>query len=154
MPAKGSLPINEAEIIKGFLNVAKSTSFEGRFQKLNDAPLTILDAAHNVAGVTNLMNELKQFDFEKLHIIYATSNDKNVQEIINILPKSARYYFAEFDSPRTFLKSEFDQLGNSNDLNYESFASAKQALNSTKKVASKNDLILIFGSFYMMSELI
>jgi dihydrofolate synthase/folylpolyglutamate synthase len=151
---QNDLPISEVQIIKGFLNVAKTTSFKGRFQKLNELPLTILDAAHNVDGVANLMKELDDLDYENLHLIYGASNDKDVQEIFDLLPKSASYYFVEFDSPRSVLKKEFEELGTKNKLSFSTYNGSKIALESAREKAGENDLILIFGSFYIMSEII
>jgi dihydrofolate synthase/folylpolyglutamate synthase len=121
---------------------------------LNELPLTILDAAHNVDGVANLMKELDDLDYENLHLIYGASNDKDVQEIFDLLPKSASYYFVEFDSPRSVLKKEFEELGTKNKLSFSTYNGSKIALESAREKAGENDLILIFGSFYIMSEII
>ena len=149
-----TLPIKQRFVKSGFLKVAKNTNFKGRFQKLSDQPLTILDAAHNVDGVSNLMNEIKHLDFEHLHLVYGASNDKDVREILELLPNDASYHFVEFDSPRSMKREQFSELANDLSLQYSVHLGAKAALDMATKKAANKDLILLFGSFYIMSELI
>ena len=113
-----------------------------------------MDAAHNIDGVVNLMKEIQGLDVENLHLIYGASNDKNVKEIIELLPANASFYFVEFDSPRSMKTEQFSHLAEILGLNFSTHVGAKKALDSATKKAATKDLILLFGSFYIMSELI
>ena len=148
------LPVRQRDVQEGLLQVAEETNFKGRFQQIGSEPLTILDAAHNLDGVKNLMSELNHLTFDELHLIYGASNDKDVQEIIDLLPKSAHFYFVEFDSPRSVKSDDFEELGKQNKLSFSTYKGSAKALESAQKKATKKDLILLFGSFYIMSEII
>ena len=49
---------------------------------------------------------------------------------------------------------QFSHLAEILGLNFSTHVGAKKALDSATKKAAKKDLILLFGSFYIMSELI
>ncbi|MEO9534387.1 MAG: folylpolyglutamate synthase/dihydrofolate synthase family protein [Crocinitomicaceae bacterium] len=148
------LPVRQRDVQEGLLQVAEETNFKGRFQQIGSEPLTIVDAAHNLDGVKNLMSELSHLTFDELHLIYGASNDKDVQEIIDLLPKSAHFYFVEFDSPRSVKSDQFEELGKQNKLSVSTYKGSAKALESAQIKATKKDLILLFGSFYIMSEII
>ena len=138
----------------GLSHVATLTNFIGRFQLLDTDPLIIADAAHNPAGVQNLLTELAHLEYENLHIILGLSNDKDVTGIFEKLPKKALYYLTEFDSARTTKQSELENLGVAFDLEFTICKNPIHAMRSAKTLATKHDLILVFGSFFILQSII
>lgn len=149
-----TFPIEISVLHLGFNQIAETTNFKGRFQKINDRPLTIIDAAHNPDGVKNLMSEIEDLNFSQLHIVYGSSNDKDVSEVFSQLPKSANYYLTTFDSKRSLSPEELEELAMSNALKATFFSGSKNALSAAQKNAANEDLILIFGSFYIMADIL
>ncbi|MFT4600891.1 MAG: dihydrofolate synthase/folylpolyglutamate synthase [Arenicella sp.] len=149
-----TFPINKDLIQKGLNQVAETTNFRGRFQMLAQSPLTMLDAAHNSDGVRNLLCELERLSFNNLHIVYGSSNDKEVDVVFALMPKTARYYLTTFDSKRSLNSEELAALAVNNELSYQLFDSSRKAYNEAKKKAAKEDMILIFGSFYIMNDIL
>jgi dihydrofolate synthase/folylpolyglutamate synthase len=146
--------IVDDKVVAGLNKVAENTKLIGRFQLLQDEPKVILDAAHNPAGIKNLLKEVSHFNFDKLQLIYGGSNDKDVDEIFSILPKEANYYFTEFDSSRSLQKSDFDRIGQLYGLSYSTHSSPEHALCQAKTDSGKSSLILVFGSFFIMKDIL
>lgn len=142
------------KIRDGFQHVAKNTSFSGRFQKLQDNPTVIVDAAHNEQGVKTLFADIMQLKFDNLHLIYGAANDKDVSRIFKLFPKDACYYFTEFNSKRSLLTDDFISLANEFNLNADFFSSSADAIAAAYETAGENDLIFVFGSFYLIQEIL
>ena len=70
---------SEAQIKLGIENTKKNTGFRGRFEIISQNPLTIVDAAHNVDGIKHLLQTLTPQVSGKLHFVYGTSSDKDLQ---------------------------------------------------------------------------
>ena len=72
----------------------------GRWQIINKSPLAIADTGHNVAGIKEVTKQLENTDFKKLHFVLSVVNDKDIDGILELLPKYAEYYFCKADIPR------------------------------------------------------
>ncbi len=147
-------PVSEEAIITGSKKVAVNTNFYGRFQQIKEFPRVILDAAHNKDGVEAVFQQLAKMSFENLFCIYGSSNDKDLDAIFNLFPKSAQFSFVEFNSPRSMTVSQFQQLALSHHLNADYYQKSMDAYKSVTQKAGENDVILIFGSFYIFSEIL
>ena len=92
--------ITHNQIKAGLLKVKDNTGLMGRWQELNINPKVICDTGHNKEGLTYVMNQISNEVFENLHIVFGVVNDKDLNSIIDILPKKATYYFCKPDIPR------------------------------------------------------
>ena len=151
---KQGFKISEDNIKKGLLNVVKNTNLKGRWQTLNNNPKVICDTAHNTEGLTYVLEQLSNEKYNKLHIVLGVVNDKNLDAILPLFPKNAKYYFCKPDIPRGLdvgtLKDKafnFNLIGNS-------YSSVNKAYKKAKKNASTNDLIYIGGSTFVVAEVV
>lgn len=71
------------------------TGLQGRWQKLRNSPTIICDTGHNVAGISYIVEQLKQMKYERLHMVIGMVNDKDVSGVLALLPKNAVYYFTK-----------------------------------------------------------
>ena len=140
------------DIENGILKVSQNTGFRGRFQLLNQNPLTIIDVAHNVDGIKQLLNTLKSSVSGKLHIIYGTSSDKDLVQILSLFPKDANFYMTEFSNQRSAKLEDLRDAVNLIGLNANYFLSVKDAYETVQQSANKTDTILITGSFFLVSD--
>lgn len=138
----------------GLSQVAVLTNFKGRFQLLQTEPLVIADAAHNPAGVENLFKEVALLNFDQLHIIFATSSDKDISTIFSLFPSNATYYFTQFGGQRATSLSDLEGLARSHQLKFTLYPDPDSALASAQKISGRKDLILIFGSFFLLESLL
>ena len=97
---RDSFKIEEKHIINGLANVIKNTSLMGRWQVINKNPLAIADTGHNVAGINEVNRQLAETKYNKLHFVLSVVNDKDIDGILQLLPKEAEYYFCKADIPR------------------------------------------------------
>lgn len=140
--------ISNESIENGFKNIYQNTSYKGRFQVISEKPLEIVDVAHNEDGIKDLLNAIKQISFDKLHIIYGSSSDKEYTKILDLFPDDATLYFTEFSNHRS-VKMEELKL---NKPNIAYFKNIQTAYSHVKNVRSNEDLTLITGSFYLISD--
>lgn len=146
--------ISDFQLKKGLLNVSKNTGLKGRWQILSLEPKIVCDTAHNKEGLTYVMQQLQLETFSKLHIVFGVVNDKDLNSIINLLPKTATYYFSKPNVQRgldvKILKATFAE----NNLIGEAYSSVEEALDNAKKAANKEDLIYVGGSTFVVAEAI
>ena len=146
--------ISNQALTNGIENLAKNRNFFGRFQVIQQEPLTIIDVSHNEAGLKKTFELLKNIQKGKLHIVFGASSDKNLTDILPLFPKDASYYFTVFSSNRSCTKQELIKKSRNNNLNIEFFDSFEKAFNHTKHIVNKEDTLLITGSFFLISDFI
>ena len=146
--------ISNQEINDGIKNVNQNTGLRGRWETLSKNPKIICDTGHNVDGISNIINQLKQIKFNKLHIVFGTVNDKKINDILNLLPKDAKYYFCKAKIDRALNADKLKSIANEYKLISESFESVEKALLNAKNNAKKEDLIFIGGSTFVVAEVI
>ena len=144
---------SETQIKLGIENTKKNTGFRGRFEIISQNPLTIVDAAHNVDGIKQLLQTLTPQVSGQLHIVYGTSSDKDLQSILSIFPKDATFYLTEFSSERSAKVHDLKTTAESLDLKASYYSKMKDAVESAQQSANKTDTILITGSFFLISDL-
>ena len=146
--------IDNKSIKNGLLNVVKNTSLLGRWQIINTNPTTICDTGHNEDGLKAVCNELKKIKYEKLHFIFGTVKDKKLNSILPLLPKKASYYFCNANIERAMNAKSLQQKSLQYSLIGKSYTSVFDAIRSAQNRASKNDLIFIGGSTFVVAEAI
>ncbi len=128
------------------------TGFTGRWETVSTKPIIILDIAHNKPGIKEALGNLKNYSYRNLRIIFGIVSDKDVLEVLKILPKKAVYYFTQASVPRAMPIEELYNKVQSYKLKGEKFFSVKDAIIAAKRDAQKNDLILIFGSAFVVAD--
>jgi len=145
--------ITEDKIRLGFENVIDNTGLKGRWQIIDNQPLTISDIAHNIDGVKQILSQIEEVDFRKLHFVFGTVADKMLDDILNLLPKDAQYYFCAADVPRALNVEILYTKANKIGLNGEGFSSVTKAINQAKINAKEDDMIFIGGSTFVVAEI-
>lgn len=151
---KQNWKITEEDIKSGLLKIVKNTSLFGRWQILNKSPLIICDAGHNEDGIKKIIKQLNKLEYKKMHFVYGTVNDKNSKKILSILPTDAEYYFCKPNIPRGLDEAILRDLAYKEGLKGKSYSSVSNAITLAKKNASKNDLIFIGGSTFVVAEVL
>jgi dihydrofolate synthase / folylpolyglutamate synthase len=151
---KEEFNLTDEIIRKGLENIRSNTYFLGRCMKLQDNPLVIVDSAHNEAGIHELKAIIASIRYKTLHFVYGTVLDKNLSKLIPLLPSDARYYFCKADIPRGMnaqkLSADLQSLG----LVGQHYSSVQEAYQSALKAASKEDLVIVSGSIFVVAEVI
>ena len=146
--------ISNKNIENGFLNVAKNTGLQGRWQLLNKSPKVICDTAHNIEGLSLVLNQLKKEDFDQLHIVLGVVADKNLDAILPLFPKNAIYYFCKPAVIRGLAEAKLQQKARAYELIGASYVSVSEAYKSAMTAAKAKDLIFIGGSTFVVAEIL
>ena len=151
---KEGFVIKEDHIIEGLQNVVRNTGLLGRWQILDQKPLTICDTAHNKEGLTYVIDQLKDQKFEKLHIVLGVVNDKILETILPLFPKGAIYYFCKPNIPRGLDANELQKQAHSFGLEGNIYTSVNHALLNAQDAANQEDLIFVGGSTFVVAEVV
>ena len=146
--------ISNRDIKNGLQYFAANTGFVGRWQLLSTKPMTICDAGHNEDGIMEVMKLIKGGSHEKLHFVLGTVNDKNLDKILQLLPKDATYYFCKADIPRGLDAYELKELADKFDLTGEAYVTVAEALKFARRNAHVNDLVFVGGSSFVVAEVV
>jgi dihydrofolate synthase/folylpolyglutamate synthase len=148
------ISISEKAIRKGLSNIKSSTYFIGRWMVMGKRPQIIFDSAHNEGGIRELVLQIKKLPFEKLHFVYGTVSDKDITEILSLLPKKAVYYFCKPDIPRGKDVNELYKEATAQKLNGAIYPSVKKAYKDALAKADRGDLVLVSGSIFVVAEVL
>lgn len=151
---KNDWKISDADVADGLLNVSKNTGLRGRWEILGENPLIIADTAHNSHGLRPVMDQLLALDFEKLHIVLGVVNDKDLSEILPLMPKSAKYYFAKPNIPRGLPGGELSEKAGNYGLSGNVFHSIAEAYRNAIHNAGEKDVIYAGGSTFVVAEIL
>jgi dihydrofolate synthase/folylpolyglutamate synthase len=146
--------IEEEVIHKALSQVQKLTGLQGRWQILQNKPLVIADTGHNPDGIKEVLENLKRYDFKKLHFVLGVVNDKDITSILKMLPKDATYYFCKASIPRALDEKELSIQAKKEGLSGKTFKTAEEGLIAAKKQAKAADLIFVGGSTFTVADIL
>lgn len=151
---QGDFKITEQNIADGFIKVVDNTGLLGRWQILQNNPTVICDTAHNAHGLTIVMKQLLSQNFEQLHFVLGVVNDKKLDDVLPLLPKNAKYYFCKPNIPRGLEENILASEAKKHDLIGETFSSVSEAYQTALSNCSKNDLVYVGGSTFVVAEIL
>ena len=151
---KQGIKVSEKSVKKGLNNVIKNTAFIGRWMVIDKKPLTIFDSAHNEGGIRELVKGIGKNAKGTLHFVFGTVADKDISNVLALLPKKARYYFCKANIPRGLDATELQKKAAASKLNGEVYPSVKKAYKAARANAGKNDTILVSGSVFIVAEVV
>ena len=146
--------IKEDAIREGFAHVVENTGLMGRWMKIGDTPRAICDSAHNVAGITQALKQLSNEYYDTLHMVMGFMADKDVEGILELLPKKANYYFVQAHTSRALPADQLQTLAAKHGLKGEVYPHVTYALEAARRVSGRKDLIYVGGSMYVLAELL
>jgi dihydrofolate synthase/folylpolyglutamate synthase len=146
--------IDTENVKKGLLKVVENTGLQGRWQQLRKAPKTICDTAHNKNGLEIVFKQLSKEKFDHLHIVFGVVNDKNLDDILPLLPKDAIYYFSKPNNPRGLDAEILAEQAAKYNLKGSIFNSITAAYQQALESASETDFIFIGGSTFVVAEIL
>ena len=139
-------------IQKALPKVKQLTGLHGRWEVIHYNPAVILDVGHNVDGMAQIKEQLALSNYHHMHIIIGMVKDKEIDAVLQLLPKQALYYFTQAQIPRALnaesLKLKAEKFGLSGGL----FENVNIAIQNALSHAHKDDLILVCGSVFLVGE--
>ena len=133
-------------------HVKKLTGLYGRWQVLQQHPTVIADVGHNEDGIKQIVQQIELTTYNQLHMVIGFVKDKEVSNVLQLLPKTATYYFTKAQIERAMPEEILQSLAVSNGLRGQSYSEVNMALKQALANATKDDLILICGSVFLVGE--
>lgn len=147
--------IKEEHVREGFANVCSLTGLTGRWQKIQESPLTYCDTGHNKAGIKLILEQLKYQKYRHLHVIIGMVNDKDIHGVLDMLPRDATYYFTKACVSRALHEHELQRLAREiAGLNGDTYPSVKEAYQAALANAHPDDFIFVGGSTFIVADLL
>ena len=159
------IPLSVQSIAEGFAQVCDLTGLRGRWETLSLQPLTICDTGHNSHGIRYVAEQLtsllahqrQQSESATLHIILGMVNDKDINQVLALLPEDATYYFTRPNTPRALPSEQLYNRWKNLHPHHSSSAfylAATDALTQAQHLAQPTDIIFIGGSNYLVGEIL
>ncbi|HUC81829.1 MAG TPA: folylpolyglutamate synthase/dihydrofolate synthase family protein [Flavisolibacter sp.] len=149
---KKTWALSQTVVNKALQNVKSITGLMGRWDVLHSSPTIVLEVAHNKNGVEKMLSHLKQVAFNRLHIVIGLVKDKEVDDVLALLPQNASYYFTQAQIPRAMKGKLLQEKAIKYQLSGDVFNDVNQALQSAIQQSAKNDLIIVCGSIFLVAE--
>lgn len=150
----GIIPDDEAMIADAFAHVCDITHLRGRWEVLSENPLIVCDTGHNVAGWEYLAPQIKAQECDRRHIVFGMVDDKDVNTVMEMLPKDALYYFCQASTHRAIPVERVAEIAKAHGLEGGQFHSVKEAYVEAMKNATPDDFVFIGGSSYVVADLL
>ena len=151
--AECGIKVSTQSVKDGFAHVGSLTGLMGRWMTLHRNPHVVCDTGHNVGGWQYLSRRLKSID-GTLHMIIGFVNDKDVSHILEMMPKTARYYLTNAQIERAMPVAQLAEIATECGLVGEQFPSVEDAYNAALANASTEDTIFIGGSTFIVADLL
>jgi dihydrofolate synthase / folylpolyglutamate synthase len=146
--------IPEAALHYALEHVRQLTGIRGRWDIIQQHPTIIQDVAHNPDGIKQVLFQLNtSYPKAQIHFVLGFVKDKDVSNILQLLPPAARYYFTNAHIPRALPHQELLQMAAPYGLNGLSFDNVNDAIAAAKELADSDDVIVICGSFFIIGEI-
>ena len=147
------LPLTEISIQKGIT----LTLLPGRFQEVKKMPSLILDVAHNPQAARSLSHNLKTHVVPgKTIAVFSILKDKDIFGVINELNLDIDDWFiAEIQNERA---ASIENISNTiqkinPSAHIEAFKNIQEAYQFASKEVTRNDRIIVFGSFFTVADI-
>lgn len=142
-----------------------AAGLRGRWDIIAQHPLTICDTGHNAHGIKTYVEQLRNLHAYGVHnasqdkqrnshlrIVFGMVQDKDVSDVMKLLPKEAFYYWTQGQTHRAIPAQEMRIKGLSNGLIGLAYDTVEQAVNAARAEAGPDDIIFIGGSNYVVGE--
>ena len=147
-----NLEKSRKEMLYAINHVAEMTGLMGRWQVIQQNPKVVCDTGHNVGGWQYLSKQLEQQQCQQMHIIFGMVSDKDVNSVLELLPKNAIFYFTKADNHRAINETDLQHLAAQHGLKGESYPSVHEAYTQCMKNALRDDFIFVGGSSYVVGD--
>ncbi len=147
-----TLPVTEESIKQGL----KSVHLAGRFQLIDGEIPVLLDVGHNPQAVRTLADYVTAvFPGRRIHAVFSMMKDKDIAGVLEIMNLVVYdWFFAPLVNPRAASEAVMREIFSQSSVANVSFGfnSFNEAFSAAKKQSREGDLLLVFGSFFLVSE--
>lgn len=160
---RNQIDIRNDAVINGMKYVCELTGLMGRWQTISNAPFTICDTGHNLAGWEYLHKQIKETyediriksaNTSTLRIVFGMVDDKDIESVMALLPKNAIYYYCQASTHRTIPVNKINNIALNLNISGQEFKTVEEAYKVAMNDAREEDFIFIGGSSYVVADLL
>jgi dihydrofolate synthase/folylpolyglutamate synthase len=143
--------VDDSKAVEGLSKV----SLVGRMEMLSNDPRILVDVAHNAASIRALIQAIGQhIPYDSMIIIFGCNNDKDIRGMLTQLQYGAdKVIFTRSSSPKAVYPQELADLYTEIcGKMCQTAMSLREAVRIAKSVVTREDLICITGSFYLVGQ--
>ncbi|TLU64218.1 bifunctional tetrahydrofolate synthase/dihydrofolate synthase [Thalassotalea litorea] len=141
--------INSARVNRWIDN----TRVAGRTELVSQAPDIILDVAHNPHAARHLAKVIAAKGYTRVHAIVGMLGDKDIASTLQALTNQvSAWYPVTLGVPRGATADLLVQELRNINVSSIGFDNVSDGFKIAKENANKNDMILVFGSFFTVAE--
>jgi dihydrofolate synthase / folylpolyglutamate synthase len=136
---------------------AAATLVPGRFQVVDEAPVTVIDGAHNAAGMAALAQSLRSFAAgRRVVACVSVLDDKDAAGMLReLLPECAEVVFTTSANPRALPAATLESLcGQLGGPPARTVAEPRRALEAARQAAGPDGVAIATGSIYLIADLL
>ncbi|MBP5332861.1 MAG: hypothetical protein J6Y66_01675, partial [Bacteroidales bacterium] len=147
---RGKYPWEEEKVLYGIEHTAALMHFHGRWERLTQKPLVIADIGHNAHALGSNFKALEALN-RPLIIVYGIMADKDLDSIIPLMPRKAKYIFVAPDTPRALPAKEIQKRAKGLKDTITA-PSVKDGIKMAMEEATDETVIYIGGSTFVVAE--
>ncbi|MDH6305808.1 dihydrofolate synthase/folylpolyglutamate synthase [Parabacteroides sp. PF5-5] len=152
--ASMEIEIPKEAVRAGFEHVVEVTGLQGRWQEVFFNPYTVMDTGHNTAawGYLTAQIEAEAEGRPHLYMIIGLSSDKDIDGILQMMPKHATYLFTQASTGRALPADVLAMHARSAGLEGETYDSVVDAIYQVLRIVGDDDMVFIGGSNFIVAE--
>ena len=150
------LTISRRAFVDGLTSVVKTTHLAGRWQILGREPFVVCDTGHNAHGLKWVTEQLRRVasKYTRQICVVGFAREKNLDEILPMLPNEAYYIFTQANISRALPAEELAAKAKSAGLTGEVVVGVAEAVAKAHEIALPSDMIFIGGSNFVIAEVL
>lgn len=119
---------------------------------MNQSPVVVCDTGHNVGGWQYLNRQLAAVQCRQMHIVFGMVDDKDIDKVLDLLPKHANFYFTKAQTKRAISEKVVQEKAKAHGISGNVYPTVNEAYKTAFSSASANDFIFVGGSSYIVGE--
>ena len=148
------IDIPREAVEEGFGHVVELTGLMGRWQTLQEKPRVICDTGHNPDAWRYLGEHLKKVIQQggKTYMVVGMVSDKDIDGVMELMPKEATYFFTQASVERAMPAKEFAAKAATHGLEGRVYEKVTDAVRHALEEACEDDTIFIGGSTFVLAD--
>ena len=144
---------SEEIIQKSLSNIYKNTGYQKRMEIVQDKPTIIVDTSHNKEGLEITLDEIREKYKGKIYCIFGSTNEREVNAGFMNIFNHTHLYFCTFSNERSKTVEDWNTINVTLNQSIEIHTDINPLFNEVRAKLSPNDVLLVTGSFFLLSDL-
>ncbi len=149
------LQLPDEAVAQGMARVCEMTGLRGRLTTLCSDPYTLVyDTGHNPGAWQYLGPYLASVKARQLTVVIGFAADKDVDGILGMMPRTARYIFTRPSGNRGMAAEQLAQLAAAQGLQGTVIPTVAEAVTAARNAAQPGDFIYVGGSNFVIADML